>query len=118
MLYLYDMEIIFKADVIACCYNGRCSCHVADGKAICHMAVKIHDKNTWSIHYHQNITGHDTAIENFSIVGTEDQNLIRANKEAIYIRVNNPSLGKNIGKDHLPHIWDAVLINIPELKLK
>ena len=37
---------------------------------------------------------------------------------AIYIRVNNPSLNKNIGKYHLPHIWDKVLNNITELKLK
>ena len=35
-----------------------------------------------------------------------------------YIRVNNPSLNRNIGKYHLPHIWDKVLFNIPELKLK
>ena len=57
-------------------------------------------------------------IENVSIVGREDQNLIRAIKEAIYIRVNNPSLNKNIGKYHLPHIWGEVLKNISELKLK
>ena len=56
--------------------------------------------------------------ENFSIVGREDQNLIRAIKEAIYIRVNNPSLNWNICKYHLPHIWDEVQINIPDLKLK
>ena len=42
----------------------------------------------------------------------------RAIKEAIYIRVNNPSLNRNIGKYHLPHIWDEVLLNISELKLK
>ena len=35
-----------------------------------------------------------------------------------YIRVNNPSLNRNVGKYHLPHIWDEVLYNIPELKLK
>ena len=70
------------------------------------------------IYDHQNITGHDTTIKNFSIVGREDQNLIGAIKEAIYIRVNNPSLNRNIGKYHLPHIWDEVLNNIPELKLK
>ena len=64
---------------------------------------------------HQNITGHYTTIENFSIVEWEDQNLIRAIKEAIYIRVNNPSLNRNIGKYHLPHIWDEVLNKIPEL---
>ena len=35
-----------------------------------------------------------------------------------YIRVNNPSLNRNIGKYHLPHIWDEVLFNISELKIK
>ena len=38
--------------------------------------------------------------------------------EALYIRVNNPSLNRNIGKYHLPHIWDVVLYNISELKLE
>ena len=61
------------------------------------------------IYDHQNITGHGTTIENFSIVGREDQNLIRAIKEAIYIRVNNPSLNKNIGKYHLPHICQMAI---------
>ena len=64
------------------------------------------------------ITGHNTTLENFSIVGREEQNLMRLIKEAIYIRVNNPSLNKNIGKYHLPQIWDEVLNNITELKLK
>ena len=56
---------------------------------------KEHLKAPSLIHDHQNITGHDTTIGTFSIVGREDQNLIRAIKEAIYIRVNNPSLNKN-----------------------
>ena len=47
-----------------------------------------------------------------------DQNLIRSIKEAIYIRMNNLSLNRNIGKYHLPHIWDEVLLNISELNLK
>ena len=70
------------------------------------------------IYGHYNITGHETSIENFSIVGREGQNLIRAIKEAIYNRVNNPSLNRNIGKYHLPHIWDEILLNNSELKLK
>ena len=65
-----------------------------------------------------NTSGHTVTIDNFSIVGREDQNLIRTIKEAIYIRANNPSLNKNIGKYHLHHIWDEVLLNISELKLK
>ena len=79
---------------------------------------KEHLKAPSPIYDHNNTTGHNTTIENFSIVGREDQNFIRAIKEAIYIRVNYPSLNKNIGKYHLPHIWDEVLLNISEIKLK
>ena len=34
---------------------------------------------------------------------------------ALYIRVNNPSLNKNIGEHHQPHIWDETLFNTSEL---
>ena len=44
--------------------------------------------------------------------------IMRLIKESIYIGVNNPSLNRNIGKYHLPYIWDEVLFNITELKLK
>ena len=43
---------------------------------------------------------------------------MRLIKEAIYIRVNSPSSNKDVGKYHLPHIWDEVLFNISELKIK
>ena len=79
---------------------------------------KEHLKHPSPIYDHSNTTGHNTTLDNFSIVGREDQNLMRLIKEAIYIRVNSPSLNKNIGKCHLPHIWDEVLNNITELKLK
>ena len=54
-------------------------------------------------------TGHITTVEDFSIVGREDQNLMRTLKEDIYIRVNNPSLNKHIGKYHLPHMCGEIL---------
>ena len=76
---------------------------------------KEHQKAPSPIHDHYNTTGHLVSIDNFSIVGREDQNLKRTIKEALYIRVNNPSL--NIGKYHLPHIWDEVLHNTSELKI-
>ena len=47
---------------------------------------------------HFNITGHNDTINNFNIVGREDQSLMRTIKEALYIRVNDPSLTRNIGK--------------------
>ena len=79
---------------------------------------KEHQKAPSLIYDQYNITGHKISIDNFSIVGREDQNLMRNIKEALYIRVNNPSLTRNIGKYHLPHIWDEVLLNNSELKIK
>ena len=81
-------------------------------------SFREHLKPPSPIYDHLNITGHSTTIENFSIVGREDQSLIRTIKEVIYIRVNSPSLNKNIGKYHLPDMWDEVLLNISEHKLK
>ena len=43
--------------------------------------------------------------------------MVRTIKEAMYIRVTNPSLNRNIGKYNLPHIWNRVLFSIPELKI-
>ena len=57
---------------------------------------KEHLKHPSPIYDHSTITGHDTTIDNFSILGREDHNLMRLIKEAIYIRVNSPSLNKNI----------------------
>ena len=39
-------------------------------------------------------------------------------REAIFIRVVYPSLNWNIGKYQLSYIWDEVLFNTPDLKLK
>ena len=78
---------------------------------------KEYQKAPSPIYDHYNISGHMVSIDNFSIVGREDQNLMRTIKEALYIRVNNPFLNRNIGKYHLPHIWDEVLYNTSELKL-
>ena len=76
-----------------------------------------HMKALSPTHDHLNITGHELSLDNFSIVVREDQNIARAIKEAILIRVNYPSLNRNIGKYQLPHIWDEVLVKSPELKL-
>ena len=77
---------------------------------------KEHLKAPSPIYDHSNTSGLTTNINNFSIVGREEQNLSRLIKESMFIRVNNPSLNKNIGKYHLPHVWDEVLVNNIELK--
>ena len=66
---------------------------------------------------HQNNSGHITTVKNFRIIGMEVSNMARTIKEAIYIRVNNPTLNRNIEQYNLPHIWDRVLYSIPELKI-
>ena len=79
---------------------------------------KEHQKAHSPIYDHCNISGHKLNINNFTIVGREDQNLTRAIKEDLFIRVNDPSLNRNIGKYHLPHKWDDILHKTSELKLK
>ena len=79
---------------------------------------KEHQKSPSPIHDHCNISGHEVTINNVTIIGREDQNLTRAIKEALFIRVNNPSLNRYIGKYHLPHIWGEVLHKTSDLKLK
>ena len=79
---------------------------------------KEHLKAPSPINDHSNISGHTTSLDNFSVVGREEHNLSRLIKESMYNRVNGPFLKKNIGKFHLPHLWDEVLNNSRELKLK
>ena len=76
-----------------------------------------HLKAPSPIYEHQNNTGHTISVENFKIIGKEGHNMARTVKEAMYIRVNNPTLNRNIGKYNLPHLWDKILHSIPELKI-
>ena len=113
--------IMRKSGVI---YRYRCNrvdCneeYIGESSRVFGDRFKEHQKAPSPIFDHTTISGHDISIDNFSIVGREDQNLNRAIKEALFIRVNNPSLNRNVGKFHLPHIWDEVLFNTSELKLK
>ena len=104
-------------------YAFKCSHHGCTEEYIGESArnfaerFKEHQEAPSPIFDHCNISGHNITINNFTIVGREDQNLTRAIKEALFIRVNDPSLNRNIGKYHLPHIWDEVLHTKSELKL-
>ena len=78
--------------------------YIGESSRVFGERFKEHQKAPSPIFDHTNTTGHNITIDNFSKVGREDQNLSRAIKEALFIRVNNPSLNRNIGKFHLPHI--------------
>ena len=79
---------------------------------------KEHLKAPSPIFEHHNINGYITTVKNFRIIAREGQNMARAIKEAIYIRGNNPTLNRNIGKYNLPHIWNKVMFPISKLKTK
>ena len=110
-----------KSGVIYSNKCGRVECneeYIGESSRTFGERLKEHQKAPSPIFDHFNTTGYNIIVENFNIVGREDQNHKRAIKETLYIRVNNPSLNRNVGKYHLPHKWDEVLFNIPKLKLK
>ena len=117
-----DRDTIWQKSRVIYGYKcGRVDCeeeYVGNSGRTFTGRYKEHMKAPSPIHDHHNTTGHDISINNFSIVGGEDQNLARSIKEAIFIRVNDPSLNRVIGKYQLAHIWDEVLMNSLELKLK
>ena len=79
---------------------------------------KEHLKDPSPIHQHSNHTGLPISHNNFQILGKEGHSLARYIKESIFIRVNNPTLNRNIGKFNLPHTWGRVLLKTPGLNLK
>ena len=117
-----DIDPMMKRSGVIYSYKcGRVECneeYIGESSKTFGERFKEHQKAPSPIFDHFNTTGHSISVDNFNIVGREEQNLKRAIKEALYIRVNNPSLNRNVGKYHLPHIWDEVLFNISELKLK
>ena len=105
-----------KSGVIYSYKCGRVDCdeeYIGESSRTFGERFKEHQKAPSPIFDHHTITGHDISVENFNIVG--ERNITSKGQ---YIRVNNPSLNRNVGKYHLPHIWDENLENISELKLK
>ena len=60
--------------------------------------VKEHLRAPSPIHQHSSTTGHQISPDCFNIIHRETQGATRNIKEAMFIRVNNPSLNMNIGK--------------------
>ena len=114
-------NILQKSGVIYRCKCGRVDCedeYIGESGRTFAERFREHMRAPSPIHDHFNITGHDVCLDNFSIVGREDQSMAMTIKEAMLIRVNDPSLNRNIGKYQMPYIWDEVLVKSPEFKLK
>ena len=121
-MFWKDRETITEQSNIIYWFKfGKTECHdeyIGKSSRTFEEWYKEHLKAQSPIFEHQNITGHTTTVENLKMISREGQNIARAIKEAIYIRVNNPILNRNIGKYNLPHILDRVPFAITELKTK
>ena len=109
-----------KRSVIYSYRCGRIDCneeYIEESSRTFGERFKEHLKAPSPLYEHQNNSGHKTTIENFQIIGREENNMARTITEAMYIRVNNSILNRNIGKYNLPHIGDRFLFSIPELKI-
>ena len=114
-------DILQKSGVIYRYKCGRVDCedeYIGESGRTFAERFREHMRAPSPIHDHFNTNGYEVSLDNFSIVSREDQSLARTIREAMLIRVNDPSLNRNIGKYQLPHIWDEVLVKSPELKLK
>ena len=72
---------------------------------------------SFPIYDHANTTSPHSKLDNVSMVGKESQIVNRTIKETMLIRINDPSLNRNIDKYKLPPIWDDVSLNTPDLYL-
>ena len=100
------------------CVDIACSEeYIVETSRTLRQRYKEHPKQPSPIHAHIQKTAHIPTTNNLNIIWREDYSLARTIKEAIYLRVNNPTLNRNTGKYNLNHIWDRVLFNTPGLKL-
>ena len=108
LMFPKDKEEIQKQSNIVHWYKcGRTECddeYIGESARTFEERYKEHLKAPSPIFYYDNTTGHKTSVENFKIIGREGHGIARTIKDAIYIRVNNPTLNRNVGKYNLPHI--------------
>ena len=86
-------NILQKSGVIYRFRCGRVDCdeeYIGESGRTFVERFRQHMKVTSPIHDHHNITGHELSLDNFNIVGREDQSISRTIKEAILITVNEP----------------------------
>ena len=92
------------------CDQHRCNMEYIGGKGRSFgERYKEHLRAPCPILNHFQTIVHNIILENFSIVGRKSQGFTRTIKEAMFIRVNDPPLNRNLGKNQLPHIWVKVL---------
>ena len=87
------------------CDRVVCDEYIEESTRTSGERLKEQLKASFSIYEHSNTTGHHTSLNSFSIVGRESQNLMRTIKEAIFIRVTNPFLNRNLENTNCHIFW-------------
>jgi hypothetical protein len=64
-----------------------------------------------SRHIHQDHPDHTVKIENTKVLAVEPRWFERGVKEAIYIKLNRPTLNRDSGRHYLPAVWTNLLRN-------
>ena len=99
-----DKDTILKKSGVIYKYScGRVDCgeeYIGESGRTFGERYREHMRSPSPIMDH-NTTGHEVSLDNFTIVGREDNNIAWNIKEAIFIRVNDPSVNRNIGKFQL-----------------
>ena len=103
----------YKCPIINCTEE-----YIGESRRSLGERYKEHLKAPSLIHLHTTTTGHPVTPECFTIVDREAQGLTRNIKEAMYIKVSDPSLKRNLGKFQLPQVWDHIFKDTPSLQLK
>ena len=87
-----DRDAILKKSGVIYRYRcGRVDCeeeYIGESGRTFGERYREHMRAPSPIMDHQNTTGHEVSLDNFSIVGREDYSFARNIKEAIFIRVN------------------------------
>ena len=112
---LHHMQFTHTGDkmtgVIYSCQCGEIACveeYIGETSRTLGEKCREHLKEPSPICVHSLQTGHNSTPDNFTFIGREDQGLARTIIEYIYIRVNNPTLNRNIGRFNLNHTRDSL----------
>ena len=107
-----------KSGVIYCYQCSSLDCgeeYIGDTSRTLGKTYLDHLRGPSPIQEHSQLVG--TTQVNFSIIGREGQDFTRLIKDSIFIRVNNPTLNRNIGKFQLSHIRDRILFSTCGIKV-
>ena len=109
-----------KSGVIYCYQCAALDCgeeYIGETSRTLGERYKEHLREPSPIQAHSQPTEHQLSQDSFNIIGRKGQDFKRLIKESVFIRVNNTTLNRNIGKFQLSHIWDMVLFSTPNIKV-